>query len=216
MKIVIIGLGDLGTGVAQKLDAKGHDIIVIDCDSSTLKHLGKNFKGVFLYGSGLNKDILEKAEIHTSDAVVVSTQSDEINAVIARVAKNVYRVPTVIARLYDVRKAHIYQRLGIQVISATTWGIERVTEILTFNQFDSVYEMGNGHVNLIRTEIPISMSGRMVQEITVVGEISVVSITRNNHTFIPTLGTVLEINDLLYLSVSESAEDDLKSIFGLK
>jgi trk system potassium uptake protein TrkA len=216
MKIIVVGLGNLGTGVSLKLDKKGHNIIAIDTDAEKENQLSKHYKGKFLSGSGLDKNILEKAGIQYSDAVVVSTKSDEVNAVIARVAKKVYRVPTVIARVYDVRKAYIYKKLGIRIISVTPWGIERVTEILTFYQFDSVYTMGDGNINLIRTGIPPQLSGKKVQEITILGELNVVSITRGNHTFIPTLGTVLKMDDLLYLSVSDNVSEDLESMFGVK
>lgn len=215
MKVIIVGLGRMGTGLSLNLTKKGHQVTVIDNDPEALEALGKNFTGTKVLGFGFDRDILTKAKIDKVDAVVACTESDEINAVIARVAKNVYRVPRVIARLYDSRKAEIYRRLGIQTISTTTWGIERASEILTYNQLDSVYEMGNGKINLVRIEVPPLMVGHTVKEITAVGEINVVSLNRGNKAFIPTLGTILEAEDIMYLAVNYTATDKLKSMLDL-
>lgn len=215
MKVIVIGLGRMGTGLSLNLEKKGHSVTVIDNNIEAFERLGENFKGNKVLGFGFDKDTLTSAKIEQSDAVVSCTESDEINAVIARIAKNIYRVPKVIARLYDTRKADIYRRLGIQTISTTSWGIERATEVLTYQQLDSVYDIGNGNVNLVRIEVPPMLVGRTVREITVVGEIHVVSISRSGKTFIPTSGAVLEAEDILYMSVMYSSTNKLKSILDL-
>jgi len=215
MKVIIVGLGRMGSGLSLNLVKKGHQVTVIDTNPEVFEILGKDFTGLKIVGFGFDRDILNKARIDQVDAIVACTESDEINAVIARVARNIYRVPRVIARLYDSRKAQIYHRLGIQTISTTSWGIERATEILTYSQLDSVYEMGNGHVNLVRIEVPSLLVGHTVNDITVIGEINVVSISRNNKTFIPTLGTIFEAEDNLYLSVIYSSADKLKAMLEL-
>lgn len=215
MKVIIVGLGRMGTGLSLNLAKKGHHVTVIDNNPEAFEALGKDFSGSTIVGFGYDRDVLSKAKIDKVDAVVSCTESDEINAVVARLAKNVYRVPRVIARLYDSRKAEIYRRLGIQTISTTAWGVERATEILTYNQLDSVYEMGNGKVNLVRIEVPSLLVGHMVNEVAAVGEISVVAISRSNKTFIPSLGTILESEDVLYLAVNYTATDKLKSMLDL-
>ncbi len=215
MKVIIVGLGRMGKGLALNLVKKGHQVTAIDYKQETLNDLGPDFKGSKILGFGFDRDILSKAKINQVDAVVSCTQSDEVNAVVARIAKNIYRVPRVIARLYDSSKADIYRRLGIQTISTTTWGIERATEIITFNRLDSVFEMGNGNVNLVRIEVPALLVGHRVNEITSLGEIHVVSISRINKTFIPTSGTILEADDVLYISLISSAISKLKSMLDI-
>lgn len=215
MKVIVVGLGRMGTGLSLNLMKKGHQVTVIDSNPEAFDGLGKNFKGTKVIGFGFDKDILDKAKIGQVDAVVSCTDSDEVNAVIARIARNVYRVPRVVARLYDSRKADIYRRLGIQTISTTTWGIERATEIITYNRLDSVYEMGNGNINLVRIEVPSLLVGRTVNELNILGEIQVVSISRNSKTFMPTAGTILEAEDILYISVNYTATDKLKDMLDL-
>ncbi len=215
MKVIIIGSGRMGTGLAQSLARKGHQVTVIDNNEEAFKYLGKNFAGTKILGMGFDRDVLNKARIDQVDGIVACTSSDEVNALIARIARNVYRVPHVIARLYDPRKAEIYHRLGIQTISTTHWGIERATEMLTYSQFDSVYEIGNGSVNLVRIEVPPLLVGHIVNDLIVLGEIQVVSISRHNKTFIPTAGSVFESGDVLYISVAASANDKLRAMLDL-
>lgn len=215
MKVIVVGLGRMGTGVALNLVKKGHQVIAIDSDSEAFVGLGKKFSGLKVTGIGFDRDVLKEALIEEVDALVSCTASDEANAVIARIAKNIYHVPRVIARLYDPRKATLYHRLGIQTISATTWGIERATESLLFNQLDTVYEIGQGSVDLVRIEVPHLLVGKMVNDITVIGEIQVVSLSRNNKTFIPTSGTIFEAEDILFLVITLSATDKLKSMLDL-
>lgn len=215
MKVIIVGIGRMGTGLSLKLIKKGHQVTVIDSNPEVFEALGDDFKGEKVVGFGFDRDVLTQAEIDKADAVVSCTKSDEVNAVIARIAKNIYKVPRVIARLYDPGKAEIYRRLGIQTISTTTWGIDRASELLTYNQLDSVYEVGNGNVNLLLTEIPALLVGHTVNEITSIGEINIVAINRENKTLIPTLGTIFEDGDVMYISVINSATDKLKSMLGL-
>lgn len=215
MKIIIVGCGRMGTGLSLNLEKKGHQVTVVDSDPKAFDNLGENFHGKTVIGVGFDRDVLNKARIDQVDAIVACTSTDEVNAVIGRIAKNVYRVPKVVARLYDPRKADIYHRLGIQIISTTTWGIERASEILTYNQLDSVYEIGSGNVSLVRIEVPLLLIGHIVNEINVIGEIQVTAISRNNKTFIPTTGTILEADDILYISVINASADKLKSMLGI-
>lgn len=215
MKVIVVGLGRMGAGLSLNLVKKGHNVTVIDSNPESFDVLGKEFPGLKVVGFGFDRDVLQKAKIDKVDAIVACTESDEVNAVIARVARNIYRVPRVIARLYDSRKAEIYKRLGIQTISTTSWGIERATELLTYNQLDNVYEFGNGSVNLVRIEIPSLLVGHKVNELTAIGEIQVISITRHNKTFIPTLGTLFEADDVVYISAAASATSKLKSMLDL-
>lgn len=215
MKVIIVGIGRMGAGLSLNLIKKGHQVTVIDSDVEAFESLGSDFKGTKVVGFGFDRDILSEAGIDKADAVVSCTKSDEVNSVIARIAKNIYQVPRVIARLYDPRKADIYRRFGIQTISTTTWGIDRASELLTYNQLDSVYEVGNGNVNIVRIEIPTLLIGHNVNEITSIAEINVVSISRSNKTIIPTLGSIFEAGDVLYIAVSVSATDKLKAMLDL-
>jgi trk system potassium uptake protein len=215
MKVIIVGCGKLGSGLALSLIKAGHTVTVIDIDADALKALGANFPGTTIVGIGFDKDVLETANIRMADAIVACSKSDEANALIGRLAKTIYRVPRVISRLYDPRKAAIYRTLGLQTISTTTWGVQRTMEMLHYNQLDTVYTVSDGPISIVRVEAPILLAGRTVNDITLIGEIQVVSIARDNKSFLPTLGTVIRENDEIYIAVHAASRNKLKDMLGL-
>ena len=215
MKIIIVGCGRNGSGLARALSKAGHTVTVIDSDGSTFSQLGQDFKGKTIEGVGFDKDVLLKAKIDRTDALAAFTSRDESNAVIARIAREIYHVPKVVARLYDREKAEIYKHLGIQTLSSTTWGIKRAADILTYAPLDAVFSFGNGDVELVRIEVPSLVAGRKVNDLTVLGDIHVVAIERENKTILPTSGTVFQRRDILYIAAAITAGGQLKKLLGL-
>ena len=205
----------MGSGLAQTLSRNGHSVTVIDLDPAAFERLPESFSGNTVTGVGFDREILLKAGIERADGLAAVTSSDEANAVIARIAGLIFRVPKVVARLYDQRKAEIYRRLGIQTIDPTSWGINRVYDLLCYSQLDSVMSFGSGDVEIVEIEIPVLLVGRTVRELTVSGEFIVTSITRNNKTFLPTLGTEFQKRDILHIAVAVKSSNRLKSMLGL-
>lgn len=214
MKVIIVGCGKMGSGLAQSLAKKGHKVTVIDSNPEAFKLLGKDFNGETIVGIGFDKDLLEKAQIRLADAIVACSKSDDANALIGRISRNIYKVPRVISRLYDPRRAEIYRSLGIQTISTTTWGVQQAIDMLSYNQLDSILAIGD--VEIIRVVIPALLIGRAVNELTVIGEIEVVSICRANKTFMPTRGTAFQKHDVLFVAVLATSVSRLKTMLGLE
>ncbi len=215
MKIIIVGCGRNGSGLAQALSKAGHAVTVIDSDPAALLKLGPEFKGKTIEGVGFDQEVLMKAKIDRTDALAAFTSSDESNAVIARIAREIYHVPKVVARLYDREKAEIYRHLGIQTLSSTTWGIKRAADLLTHTPLDAVFSFGSGDVELVKIEVPSLIAGRRVNDLTVLGEIHVVAIERANKTILPTAGTVFQRRDTLYIAAAISSGGQLKKLLGL-
>lgn len=216
MKAIIIGCGKLGSGLALNLSKKHHTVTVIDNDREALDRLGKDFSGEAIVGIGFDREIMEQAGINRADAMIACTNSDEANALIGRIARNIYRVPRVISRLYDPRKAEIYRTLGIQTICTTTWGVTRASELLSYSQLDSVLTIGDNNVDLVRIDVPALLVGKTVKDITAFGEFQVVAISRENATFLPTLGTAFQKGDIIYISVISASALKLESLLGLE
>ncbi len=126
-----------------------------------------------------------------------------------------YHVPKVISRLYDPRRAKIYRSLGIQTLSTTHWGVQRAIDLLSYDQLDSVLSLGDGQMEIIRVEVPALLVERSVKELTVYGEIQVVSILRNNKIILPSLSTVLREHDYLFIAMLASSSNRLKALLGL-
>lgn len=209
MKIIILGCGRVGSSLANILSLEGHDIVTIDKNSEVFKRLGKTFKGISIVGHGFDKAVLEKAGIEHCDAFVSVTSGDNTNIVSARVARDEYRVPKVIARIYDPVRAKIYRNLGIITVSPVTWAANKIKDLLIHPEQATQLTFGSGEVEIMRVEIPHHIIGKDVQTITIPGQIQVIVITRLGKAFIPSLGTVFEEGDVARLIVARSALSQL-------
>jgi trk system potassium uptake protein TrkA len=214
MRIIVLGCGRVGERVARLMADEGHDVAVIDYDANALERLGLHFKGRKIKGVGFDRNVLLEAGIEQADAFAATSSSDNANIVAARIARNVFKVPRVVARLYDPGRAEIYRRLGLVTISSTDWGAERIRELILFSELDAVETFGNSEVCVVTVEVPPQLVGRMVKSLTITGEINVAAITRRGEAFIPLLGTEFRPDDLLHLVVMTSSMDQLKSLLG--
>ena len=215
MKIIVMGCGRVGAQVSLLMEQDGHEVTVIDSDASALEILGPKFKGRKITGVGFDHRVLVEAGIYNADAFAATSSSDNVNIVSARIARNVFRVPRVIARLYDPRRAEIYQRLGVLTISSTSLGAERIRELITHADLEPVISFGKGEVNLIRLEASPHLVGRAIKLLEVPGEIKVVCVVRQGEALIPFLGTELQVGDTIHLVVLASAMDRLSDMLGL-
>lgn len=215
MNVIVVGVGYMGVGLVDRLCRQGFDVTAVDRDRAALDALGPSFTGKRVCGVGFDRAVLEQAGITRASALVSCMGSDEANIVVAHVARSMFRVPRVIARLHDLSKAETYRRLDIQTISPNAWGIARICELLTFRQLDGVYEVGSGEVRLVRADVPPLLAGATVRELTSVGEVQIVSVSRGNETFIPTQGTVLSDGDIIYAAVAASASRKFKQMLGI-
>ncbi len=214
MKVIVVGCGKMGSGLALELVRKGHQVTVVAASIDEFSMLGKGFSGETIVGVGFDQQILEQAGIKRADAIVACTKSNKTNAVISRISRNIYKVPRVISRLYDPRKAEIYRTLGIQTIATTSWGIKHAIELLSYDQLDGVTSLGNGDVDIVRVETTEMLVGKKVADLTVPGEFHIVAVSRQNQTFLPTLGTQLVKGDVAYFSVLGTSQKKLKHMLG--
>lgn len=214
MKIIIIGCGRVGAGLAEALSQRGFGVTVVDRDPAAFERLGATFRGETLTGNGLDRDVLVKAGIEKADGIAAVTASDEVNVVAARLARQVFRVPRVVARLYEPRKAEVYRRLGLMTISHVTWGISRIVELLCYSKLETIKSLGSGDVDIVEAEVPRLLVGRTVKDLSVPGEIHVVAVTRKGKTFLPMLGTEFHEGDMVHLALLASSSERLKVILG--
>ena len=214
MRILIVGCGRVGAGLAQTMPLRGHSVVVVDKDPLAFERLGSGFKGQTVIGVGFDRNVLLKAGIERTDGLAAVTASDETNVLIGRIAQQIFRVPKVVARLYDLRQAEIYRRLGLPTVAPTSWGINRIAEMLLYSPLDAVYSLGNGEVDLLEMQVPQILIGKLVRDLTLPGEIHVVAISRDGKTFLPTSGATLQEGDLLHLATLTTSTNRLRGLLG--
>jgi trk system potassium uptake protein TrkA len=120
MRVVIVGCGRVGARIASILDHNGHEVAVIDVDSHAFRRLGSTFGGETIIGTGIDEDVLRNAGIERAHAFVAVTDGDNRNIMAAQVARLIFRVPEVIARIYDPIREDTYRRLGLTTVCPTT------------------------------------------------------------------------------------------------
>jgi trk system potassium uptake protein TrkA len=195
---------------------QGHAVTVIDHDANALAKLGKEFKGRVVQGLGFDRNVLIEAGVETAEGFVAASASDNANIVAARIARNIFRVPRVVARLYDPVRAEVYHRLGLTTISSTVWGAERIVEVVTHSDLDVLQVFGDGGTTMVRVEVPSRLNGYRVAQMNIPGELLVTAITRDDQTFIPVSGTEFKEGDVMYLAVIPSAMIRLEELLGLE
>ena len=124
MNIIIIGCGKVGAKLAQVLSEEGHDIVIIDSDRSSFKSLKPNFNGITVTGVPIDQDVLKQAGIETADALAAVTPDDNVNIMACQVAKEIFKVPRVIARIYNPEREHVFHEFGLETICPTNLTVD--------------------------------------------------------------------------------------------
>ena len=199
--MVIMGCGRVGSMVAIELDGRAHDVVVIDRDPDAFRRLGPDFGGTTVTGVGFDWDTLREAGVETTDAFVAVSSGDNSNIVSARVAREDFNVGTVVARIYDPRRAEIYQRLGIPTVATVRWTADRILRRLLPGGIHEDYRDPSGNVQM--AEVTVSPTwvgqtyGRLEQECGVrIGYIS-----RFGQGLIPAGDTVVQESDVVHVLV---------------
>lgn len=132
MHIIILGCGRLGAHLARRLDREGHAVTIVDRNGESFARLGSDFRGTMVLGTGIDQDILRRAGIEQADAFIAVTNGDNTNAMAAEIAKVVFHVPRVVARLYDPVREDTYHTLGLmETVCPTIIGADKIHEIVT-------------------------------------------------------------------------------------
>jgi len=214
MKVIVMGCGKVGEQLSRMLDKEGHEVVVIEAEASNLARMSENFSGRKIRGIGFDRDVLYQAGIQQAEAFAATSPSDNANIIAARIARNIYHVPRVVARLNEPRRAEIYRRLGLATFSMSTWSAERIKELLTHNSMDAVYSFGRGEVSMVSIEVTPRLEGHPVKDLMIPGEIQVNVITREGEAFIPSASSQMHNGDTVHLTVLSESMGRLEALIG--
>ena len=215
MRVIIVGCGRMGSELAARI-ADGHEVTVVDRDARAFERLPAGFRGRTVTGVGFDRDVLLRAGAENCGALAALTAGDNANIVTARVARNLFRVPAVVARVYDPRRAQIYRRLGLQTVSTTAWGVARATQLLLHRELNVIRTIGEGEVELLEQEVPGHWVGRSAGQVSVPGEIDVVAIMRRGRAHLAAPASVFERADRAVIAIVAGARTRLEHLLGLR
>ncbi|HKZ71472.1 MAG TPA: TrkA family potassium uptake protein [Nitrospirota bacterium] len=199
-QIIVVGCGRVGAELALSLYRQEHIVSVVDMNPRSFDRLGPQFRGITVQGEGIDQDALKRAGIETADALAAVTASDSVNIVCSRLARNVYHLKHIIARVYNPVRMPIYENLGLQAIASSSWGARRIEQLILHPGLESVYSVGHGEVQIYEISVPEAWNGRTIGEMIPAEGVLPVSIVRGGHAYLPDRQTVLQTHDLLQVS----------------
>ena len=202
MKVIVIGCGKFGVRVTEYLVRQNHDVTVVDNNKETFHSLSEEFTGKLVTGFAYDRSVLEEAGIATADVLISCASSDSINAVVASLAKNIYPVPSVIARMYDPIRAKMFESMGIYTISITRLGVENIMEYLEDNRsWRIIRKLSDGDIQLVKARVSAGLEGKKFTDINVDGKMNLIALERKGHSLFPKEDMICEYNDMLYLAI---------------
>lgn len=206
--VVIVGCGRVGSGLAIRLVDQGHTVSIIDKLAKAFRRLPEGWSGEAIVGSGFDRDILDRAGVSRAGALAAVTSGDNSNILTARIARENYGVGNVVARIYDPRRAEIYQRVGIPTVATVSWTIDQVLRRLLPA---TVVEWSDpsGHLLMVERMLPDHWAGRPLTELCTPGQAVLVAVTRAGTPRLDVAGMVGQEGDVLHLSVLDDALEEL-------
>lgn len=215
MHVIIVGCGRVGSELAKLLSNEGHDVVVIDKAQASLDRLGDTFNGVTLVGNGFDLNLLRQAGIEKADSFCAVTNGDNTNLISAQVARKIFKVPKVIARVYDPARAHIYSALGLNILSGTILFAAMIRDKIIESRFSS-YLIESKDLGIIEIEVKDSLKDKVIKDINIPHDFMVVAIRRRYEVIIPEPATILKEKDILMGVVKVANLKYVKERFGLK
>lgn len=201
MHVVVVGCGRVGSGLARTLEESGHSVAVIDRRSKAFERLPEGYSGTTVLGVGFDRDRLKAAGIEEATALAAVTNGDNSNILVARVARETFGVENVVARIYDPRRAKIYERLGVPTIATVEWATERVLQRILPTRPTAEWIDGSAKVCLIERPVPSAWAGRKVADLDLPGVARTAVVTRLGEGSVAWPDTVLQEGDLVHVSV---------------
>jgi trk system potassium uptake protein TrkA len=201
---VIVGCGRVGAELADALGQQDFTVSVIDKNAGAFEHLHPGFGGTTLVGPGFDRDILEEAGIRRADVFIAVTNGDNSNIVCARIAKEHYGCKTVAARIYDPRRAQIYERLGIPTVATVAWTTDQVMARVMPAPQSILATIGSGDVVAIGTEVPQAAAGVRIGDLNVPGKLLVTALSRFGRTQVADPAVIVQEGDFLNVTVQRT------------
>jgi trk system potassium uptake protein len=214
MKAIVVGCGRIGAELAYRLFKRGHEVSVIDNVPASFNNLQSDFEGRIQEGDALNRDVLVRAGIETCDVLAAVTNNDALNMVVSHIATTEFKVENVVARNYDPHAREIFETFGIQVVSSTSWGAQRVEELMYHSEARTVFSAGNGEVEVYELTIPDNWNGKKIVDLIPSDDCRPIAITRAGKAFLADKSTILQNCDVLSVAATfDGIETTRKVLF---
>lgn len=199
MRVVVMGCGRVGASVADGLSRIGHEVAIIDRDSTAFNRLSPEFNGERVLGMGFDRDVLLRAGIEEAGAFAAVSSGDNSNIIAARLARETFGVARVVARIYDAKRAAVYERLGIPTIATVPWTTDRLLDAITRESETAKWRDPTGTVAVAEVVLHEDWIGRPVTDLEAAVNARVAFLIRFGTGILPEPKTVIQASDQVYI-----------------
>ncbi|BCY14333.1 TrkA family potassium uptake protein [Actinoplanes sp. L3-i22] len=214
MHVVIMGCGRLGSTLAHSLDARGHHVAVIDQNADAFRRLGPDFGGITVNGIGFDRGVLQSAGIERADAFAAVSSGDNSNIISARLARETFGVSRVVARIYDAKRAQVYERLGIPTVATIRWAADRMFRYLVPEGHNEVFRDPTSVVSIVEAPLHADWVGRTVKSLEEGTGARVAYVARFGMGALAQPSTVLQDGDQVFMLVTDETVNRVLDIAG--
>lgn len=179
MQILIVGCGKVGSRLASVLSKDGHDVVVLDRDESSFFMLDDDYNGMRVVGVPIDQDILKEAGIETCDVLAAVTPDDNINIMVCQVAKEIFKVPKAIARIYDPKREKVFKQFGLDTVCPTDLTVDTIRSLLATDSVVSSASFDNHEFNFININVEKRDSGKIIRNIQMDSKTHIFGIIQN-------------------------------------
>jgi trk system potassium uptake protein len=212
MNVVIMGCGRVGAELTVQLAKSGHRVAIVDKRAEAFDRLPPGFEAQKVVGVGYDRDVLEEAGIKEAEAFIAVSNGDNSNILSARVAREYYHVPRVVARIYDPKRAEIYERLDIPTIASVRWAAKQILMMMFHPREELKESLAGGEIFRMRVQVPQHLVGNAVSQLAVQGRVLVAAVDRGGKGFIPEPNSTFQQGDVAQLIVHRDALDTVDEL----
>lgn len=214
MHVVIMGCGRVGSTLAVSLEARGHSVAIVDQNADAFRRLGPDFGGLTVTGVGFDREVLREAGIERADAFAAVSSGDNSNIISARLARETFGVQRVVARIYDAKRAEVYERLGIPTVATVRWTADRMLRHLVPEGHIEIWRDPTGVAAMIEVPVHPDWTGRPLRMLEEATGARVAYLTRFGMGVLPTASTALQEGDQVVMLVTDEMVAPVTKIAG--
>lgn len=203
MHIIVIGCGKVGSSLAQALAEEGHDIVIVDSDSKAFRALEPDFNGITITGVPIDQDVLKQAGIETADILAAVTPDDNVNIMACQVAREIFKVPRVIARIYNPAREHVFHEFGLDTICPTNITVDIIRSMMLGEIGVSNHNIGNLRFSFVNRKVAKNEIGKKLGTIKTDGDSMVYGIIRNRNFEFANPNIKLDKDDIVVVAMKE-------------
>jgi trk system potassium uptake protein TrkA len=207
--VVIMGCGRVGSSLVAGLERLGHEVAVIDRDPQAFRRLGPDFRGRQVVGQGFHREVLVAAGVERAGAFAAVSSGDNSNIISARVARETFGVERVVARIYDAKRAAVYERLGIPTVATVPWSTDRLLRMILPDGVASAWREPSGTVAILPLPVHEDWVGRPIAQLEAATGSRVAFLVRFGTGVLPKRDTVVQADDTVYVAAVSGTVSDV-------